>query len=377
MMHAPDLSSLVPESNELGSQFPAIPAGLAGRIRSRGLRATFETFLHQAYRGGFQGCFCRSEDAPTWAQAAADRGRAAYREARGSSGWLVEDAMPAALQGTGRGKRAVNHLYTMQKLPYGYEGSQDFGNCRAWSARDVSMTLVGMAMATGDLKRMEVRHGTALVYSYRGHSGDGMDMATGLDVLERVGQSEEKDYGGGIDLSTEGKDESAGRNWSRGAPAALVAAVKGDTIVKSWHLGEPTADLVMDTLYNEGVIDTGSTMTAGQAADGLISPLSRIGGHAQCTTLYDDTEEFRAWYAAETGRHLEEAVVGTHQSWGDWLKLSRWPTHLWGPRPEGMWIVPMSDYLKLLRDWGEGYGATGSRGFVLRRLPDWGSQIYL
>ncbi len=376
-MNAPDLTLLIPDSNELGSQLP-FRAGLAGRIRARGVRATFGSFLEQAYRDGFQGCFCRSEWAPTWAQAAADRGRSIYREARGADAWRVEDVMPAALQGTGRGKRAVNHLYTMQRLPYGYQGSQDYGNCRAWSARDVSMTLVGMAMATGDLRRMEVRHGTALVYSYRGHSGDGMDMATGLDVLERVGQSEEKDYGGGVDLSSEGKDEAAGRQWYRGAPAALVEAVKGDTIVESWHLGEaPTADLVMDTLYNEGVIDTGSTMTAGQAADGLISPLSRIGGHAQCTTLYDDTEEFRAWYRQETGQALTEAVVGTHQSWGDWLKLSRWPEHLWGPRPEGMWIVRMSDYLKLLRDWGEGYAGTGSRGFVPRRLPDWGSDVYL
>jgi hypothetical protein len=66
------------------------------------------------------------------------------------------------------------------------------------------------------------------------------------------------------------------------------------------------------------------------------------------------------------------------QSWGpDWIAMRNWPEQLWGTRPEGAFVLAMSSYLRLLADWGQGFGLTGAKGFVARRLPDWGSAQYL
>lgn len=367
---------LVPAANALQRFLPPLSYG---QQQQRGLRRALSIAIQEAYEGGFFGCFTSGNESPEWARQAAERGRDEFRDTAGRNRWLVAQIMPTAVQGAGRGKRALNWVYTQQARPNAYAGSQDYGNCRAWSMRACTSTLLGMAAATGDLKRLDVRHGTALVYAHRGHSSDGMAMGTGCTVVTTIGQSEEKNYGEGLDLSTEEKDEAAGARWGRsGPPQSLLDACRGDLVQRAWALGgEVTADMVQDVFWNEGVIDHGSNRTAGAASDGLISPLKRIGGHAQAALGYDDTDEFRAWYREATGKVLTEAVVINDQSWGNWLSLSRWPDHLWGPRPEGAWVVTMSDFLAILRNWGDGWAMTGASGFVPRRLPDFGTAAYL
>jgi len=343
-----------------------------------GLRRTIGQGLFQAYKRGFHGCFVDRDPNPKWARAIAGFAKDRFRNTVGASQWQVEQVMPTALQGTGRGKRALNWQYIQKVNPRFLAGSQDYGNCRSWSAREASMVLAGLAIAKGGLHRLDYRHGTALVYGSRGSSSQGMDMATGCEVLTTIGQSEEKDYGGGLDLSTEDLDESRGNAWGRsGPPAALIAAVKGDVVQKAYNIGEATADMVMDIFWNEGVIDHGSNSTAGQSRNGLISPLESIGGHAQCGIGYDDTDEFKAWAKQNLNITLTDAVVISDQSWGDWLDLPKWPTELWGSRPEGAWVVTMTDFLKICNQWGDGWAMTGINGFQARSLPNWGTSTYL
>jgi hypothetical protein len=270
----------------------------------------------------------------------------------------------------------------MKVLPHSLEGSQDYGNCVAWMERELTSVLTGMAVAAGELKRFSVRHGTAYVYSMRGSMSQGMVVADAHDVVMTHGQSEEKDYGGGIDLSTEDKDESSGNKWGRsGPPDALVKAVSGDTVQKAWLIETLSKDVVCDVLWNRGVIATGSTRTAAGPCDPVCSGLDRIGGHAQAFLGYDDSDEFRDTYKKATGKTIgsDEFVVFMDQSWGsDWIKMSNWFTDLWGPRPEGMVAMLYRDFADLAGNrYGEAWGLTGVNGFVANNLPDWGSWTYL
>lgn len=330
-----------------------------------------------AYERGFQGCFCESKGAPDWARRVAEYASDEFRQVTGLNQWTVSQVMPFALQGTGKGKRAINHAYTMRHLPNGYAGSQRTGSCRAWSARCATMTLAGMAVAAGDLVRLEIRHGLAHTYGSRGHRSEGMAMGTGCTILTTIGQSEEKDYGNGLDLSTPIKDEDAGTKWgSSGPPKSLSDAIRGDQVGKAWKVSSPTVEMLQDILHSEGVIDTGSTLTA-SPTKGLISLLKSIGGHAQCCTGYDDTDEFRDWLKQTTGEDIgTDCVFMLDQSWGNWLAVKAWPEHLWGPRPEGMWVITGKSFLRLCQDWGDAWAMTGVKGFVARRLPDWSSYLW-
>lgn len=369
------LRSLIPDSNSLESFVP-------GRRRHASGAFVDVVDVQEAYVNGFHGCFVDSDESPDWCRQIAKYARDEFRDAHGGNNWLAEQVMPSNLMGTGAGKRAINFAYIMKVMASALAGAQSMGNCVAWAERELSNTLVGMAIAAGDMRRMDYRHGTALVYGSRGTMSQGMDLGTAAQIVSTIGQSEEKDYGNGLDLSTQSLDENAGNKWGRGGPPqALKDAVKGDTIKKTWYIQDLTADLLKDALYNEGVINTGSTWTGKGPANPVCAGLKSIGGHSQACLGYDDTDEFRAWYQQTAGSAVPagEFAVIMDQSWPpNWIALTNWPEHLWGPRPEGAWVLWFKHFVQLCGGrYGECQAQTGVNGFVPRRLPDWGTWSYL
>lgn len=344
-----------------------------------GIRRLRARAMQNVYTHGFHGAFIDTDEMPSWARAIARYAKALFRDEVGKDRWTVAQVMPTLAQGNGTGKRCLNFRYLMKLFPEALMGSQDYGNCVAWSTREGTMVLIAIAIALGLLKRYKPRHGTALVYGSRGSSSQGMDLATACRVVSKIGQSEEKDYGGGIDLSTEDKDESRGNAWGRsGVPSELVDACKGDVVVQAYNLESPTLDMIKDVFAAGGVIKHGSNRTAAASRNGLISSLTSIGGHDQCAIGMDDTDEMREWVKKELGIDLKGDCLVIHdQSWGDWLDLPKWPTHLWGPRPEGAWVTTGADALSILRSWGDGWAMVGSQGFTTDDLPDFGSWVYL
>jgi hypothetical protein len=97
----------------------------------------------------------------------------------------------------------------------------------------------------------------------------------------------------------------------------------------------------------------------------LISQLQAIGGHAQAVLGYDDTDEFRSWYKQNTGQTLNDYVVIHDQSWGNWNPISadKWPSHLWGAKPEGAWVVTGRDFMRLVSQWWDCYAFIDMGGF--------------
>jgi len=327
-----------------------------------------------AWYEGHSGVLCDHEDCPAWARRVARYDRDQFIAHAGVNRYRVESVFPSELAGTGEGKKSINHLHVLDYIPTAYDGNQDYNNCRSWSMKFSTMTVLGMDIASGDLHRSEFRHGTALVYGSRKSSSDsGMTMSRGCEIVTKTGQSEQKDYGF-VDLSSEKNDEAYGMNWGRsGPPAQLVEAVKGDVIERAYWVESPTAAIMKDLFYNQSTLDTGSNLTGSGPGNPLVG-LRSIGGHAQAATGYDDTDECRARLNLPAG----ESVVFMQQSWPvNWITINGWPTDLWGPRPEGCWPITMTNFLKIARNWNDTWCIVGLRGFVARRLPDWGSQIYL
>lgn len=320
------------------------------------------------------GVLADHEDCPEWARRVARYDLQQLIDRVGVNRYRVTSAFPAALAGSGEGKKSLNHLHVMQYLPNAFAGTQDYNNCRSWSMKFSTMTCLGMDIAAGDIHRTEVQHGTALVYGSRKSGSDaGMSMSRGCEVVTTIGQSECKDYGF-VNLSSEKDDEAYGTKWGRsGPPKELIDACTGDQVERAYKIDDPTPAIIKDLFYNQATIDTGSSVTGSGPGNPLVG-LRSIGGHAQAATGYDDTDECRARLSLRDG----ECVVFMQQSWGpNWIQINNWPDDLWGPRPEGCWPITMTNFLKLVRNWDDSYAIVGLKGFAARRLPDFGSHLYL
>lgn len=327
---------------------------------------------------GLHGSFVDSEDAPEWVKRIA---RYDMDRLRGECHcqFRAEDAIANELRGQGKGKRAVHFQHAMNLDPTIYSGSQSYSNCTSWCTREIVGSCIAVdKVEKGELHSYETRPGTAGIYSNRGERADaGMSLAAGAEAVHIKGITLEKNYLAiNIDLSTQKLDEDAGVKWGKtGVPTELHEVVKADLIETVSIVQEEEA--VLDILYGGHFIATGSTRTA--AGDGdPVSKVGPVGAHAQAMLGYDDTDEFREWYKQTTGNKLTDWVGIFDQSWGpNWITVTNWPEHLWGPRPEGAFVLKGQDAMKLITSWGEAIAMSSVVGFPLRQLPDWGSGQYL
>jgi len=309
----------------------------------------YNTFNHVliplALQNGLVGCFVDADGVPEWARKLARRARDEFREKHRPA----EELVCAAAQGQGRGKRAVNFQHAMHLDRRILTGAQDYNNCTAWCFRAVA----GCALATdliadGREAEYRARPGTAGIYSYRGHSSDtGMEVYLGAMAINQHGVGFEIDYPGVADLSTEAADERAGVQWGRsGPPTAFREAVKDCLIEQASEVTDE--DAILDILYAGHFVGTGSTITSAPTGD-PVSAITAVGGHAQAMIGYDDTDEFRDWYRQTTGKTLTGWVAIFDQSWppAACTKVTNWPEHLWGPMPDGAFVLRGNDAMKM------------------------------
>lgn len=329
---------------------------------------------------GIPGCHVDSEDAPEWSRKIARESK--YRlEANARCCLVAEDMLMSSVQGSGKGKRAVNFRYAMKIDPTVHTGSQSYNNCTSWATREC----VGDSICTDMLDELNPKRsheypgkpGTAAIYGNRGSGADaGMSIEDGVDAVHTIGIGIVKQYPG-FDLSDQGKDEQQGVRWGRtGVPKEFADLIGGDKIEQVSYATDVQA--ACDLLYMGHFCVTGSTRTAASTS-GLVSNLKAIGGHAQALIGYDQTPEFLEWLAKTTGEKPSGGGVAIFdQSWGDWLSLRVWPDHLWGPRPEGAWVIDLADLPVFLNGrFGSAIFMNRVLGFQAKKLPDWGTSEYL
>jgi hypothetical protein len=372
-MRVPNYLNQIPVTNTLSSFRPR----LLGASDTGITRAVREA-VAASFQAGLVGCFIRSIDTPAWARDIAEYAWDQFK-AECRHDWRAETLVPREVQGQGRGKRAVHFQHAMKLDPTILSGAQDYNNCCAWATREITGCCIAVdLLERGEAHTYTKRPGTGVTYSFRGSRSDsGMALYDAGRVVHTVGIQLEMSYlNGQYDLSNEAKDQSFGVKYGRnGAPKDLLEVIKGDLIETVANIQEEEA--VLDILFSGAFILTGSTRTAGGAGD-PISNAGPIGAHAQALLGYDDTEEFREWYQKATGNRLTDWVGIFDQSWfPDWIGMSNWPEHLWGPRPEGAFVLSGRDTMQMITEWGEALAMSSVKGFPLRRLPDWGTGLYL
>jgi hypothetical protein len=330
--------------------------------------------LERAYESGFHGAFGTGGDVPEWCRVIATYERdKLIAETEGSV--QLEELLPTDVQGQGRGKRACHWNYYLETDPArALRGSQDYGNCTAWALREIT----GCELATDIKHRHESqqytkRPGTAVTYGSRGHSGQGSALATLVRVIHQKGiQVEEVYCDGKYDLRNEVDDERYGNSWGRSGPPSCILNEIANDKIETWAYATD-ADACLDVLWAGHFMFHGSTLTANTNSGRLVSSLRSIGGHAQAWIGYDDTDEARDWVRQVDGTDLgNDWIAINDQSWGRWNTFpdSKWPTHLWGKRPEGVWCVRGSDQMKIVRQWKDCIAISNVKGFPRRDL-DW------
>jgi hypothetical protein len=340
--------------------------------RVLGIKVDAERRMAAAYRAGFSGCFLTKTGEP-WMMKIAQDDRDCLRE-QSSLPWRVSEAIPQSFQGKGEGQRCCNWNFILAINGKSLSGSQDYGNCTSWATREGLEQLTGVQIAlSGNLYNYPGRAGTAITYGNRGTSGQGMSLARAMWSIQNDGWNFEIVYlDGRYDLREENTDEYYGNKWGRsGPPSDLVQVTREMKIAHVAEVG--SLEEARDALFGGASVIHGSNLT-GTTKGTLISSLTSIGGHAQALLGYDDTDEFREWYERTTGKKAEGAAWINDQSWGDsWnaFPIELWPTHLWGVRPPGAWVLWSGDQNKVIRQWGDCYAFSDVKGLVHDGIPDW------
>jgi hypothetical protein len=305
--------------------------------------------LYAAYHRGFVGCFVDGRGAPAWAVEIAHRDAEAFE--REMPHPRAEDVF-SEIVGGGRGQRAVNWNYYLDAQPDALSGNQDYGNCTAWSGRGLLGCLFAVEkFAKHQPQKWPGRFGTAVAYGFRGGMAGGMSLYTCARVYTETGLQIMRPYcNGRYDLSTEDADETAGHKWGRGGPPVeLIEEIAANKLRTASRITEP--DAVLDALQAGYFIHVGSTRTAAPYGD-PVSALTTPANHAEALIGYDDTEEFRGWYQEKTAKALTEPVCIFDQSWGNWNTVENWPDHLWGRKPQGAFVLTLSDTMRKVAQTG-------------------------
>lgn len=329
---------------------------IGARIASQAV--TGDGGLEAAYRNGFTGCF--GPEGPEWASVIWEHDEDELRRTstQRSSRFTSTDW---------RGKRATHWNYYMKALPAtAFRGAQNVGSCTGWSHRAMvnSLLFADIHLRGENQKNPGARIGVATVYANRGHSGDGMSLAAAVQASGvKNGVNIEAVYcDGQYDLTNDDKDEAYGVRWWNGIPQCVLAETTKHKLLR--YAAETGEDAILSALADGRFAFHGSGLTA-RPINELVSPLQSIGGHAQAVLGYDDTDEFRQWYRESHGKTLNDYVVIHDQSWGAWntFPSQLWPRHLWGERPEGVWVITGSDFMRLVRSWNNVYIALDMGGF--------------
>jgi hypothetical protein len=180
-------------------------------------------------------------------------------------------------------------------------------------------------------------------YAFRGSCGQGWYMAAHASVTLEQGYAFALPSFVDVDYDDENDSENyTVSKWCRSGPPQKY---RDFVVAKGWRF-EPGAitefsggvDELKAIVRAKGQVHHGSNYTASG-----IDSLKHIGGHAQTFQGGFWDERSIKWFYDLGYRRVSERnfpCVNTQQ-WGSWsgeCPIEKWPP-LWGPKPEGAWIV--------------------------------------
>jgi len=336
-----NLESLVPITNTIAHfSFPAQPL-------STGIREMSSILTASAYQKGFVGCFTNSNDQPEWARKFARYRDDIFQHENDTPDLMDQLSKEGITLKSGKGKRGIPLNLARQFDSRCLMGNQNYGNCTACSLGwDVLNMLNAIQIAVkGEAFSFGNPFGTALIYACRGHSGQGMALSDAANAASKYGVSRRQTYcDGKYDFRDEDADESFGnRNGRSGPPSDLIEETQQDgKVIKVGSLGTMTKEKLRDLLYSHVMIHHGGTLTGTRTGD-PICKLTGVGGHAQTTLSFDDTDECKSRLRLRN----DEYVVFNQNSWGNYYNISNWIPEMWGPYVPGTWPILASDAVRI------------------------------
>lgn len=268
--------------------------------------------------------------------------------------------------GDWKGKRALLwHPWIKSDAALALKGAQVTGDCVSWGERckqDVRRCVEIMLL--GERERYVRRQATCLLYSGRGHTGQGaspsgianwaLKCGILLEDPEFVDSSGKKwNFGEYRDYVQQGIRYGQG-----GMPQAVIDITSKNKVLGQSKVRD-TAELC-DLFLNGYAASVGFSLDTAPSGN----PVSRLSGrtaHQTCMVGFDDTELGRAMCKKSLG--YEDTVIFYDQSWGNWNKVTDIPEE-WQPWGEGMYCHSAREAQRHI-DEGECIATTGSiQGFV-------------
>lgn len=254
--------------------------------------------------------------------------------------------------GQWKGKRALLYKsYSTLDMAKAMRGGQLTGDCVSWGTRTaIDISRCVRIVLQKMVEEYLLRQATALLYSFRGHTGQGASparvskMATqnGILLEKQITDSEGKVW----DFTDYKTYVKLGMSYGRsGFPKALLDAILAEGAACKQIALVDDPDELLDGLYNGFGAHCGSSI--GVANSG--NPVSRLKGswaHDMGIVGFDDTEVGRAMVKASVG--YEDTAVIWDQSWNIWNKVINLPPE-WEPWPEGAFALSLKDTMVALR----------------------------
>jgi hypothetical protein len=316
-----------------------------------------------AYAGGYQGCYLPTDEGV--------RGRAArfyrdeFRDKAGKQDYLFAgDDRPLA--GTETGYIASKDAFTSYARDrdtnhpdWLFKFAQSSGDCVGASGVEMLQGLLGtraMDPANGEAYKLLAASWT---YMFRGSCGQGWYGGAHASRMIEFGYCFADNYvlpdTGAVAYDDEQESETATVNtWCRSQPDDFIALVRKNGwffepgAITEFSGGLPELKAVIQA---KGQLHHGSNATSSGRPDNVRS----IGGHMQTMFGGDWSDAALKWFSDKgVAFTVDNFACCNHQTWGPGAGTDPawWPTHLWGPQPEGAWIVGAQ---KQLRYFAEGY----------------------
>lgn len=326
--------------------------------------------VEQYRRGQIIGAFLATpaaDNLPSHLKAFARYQRDKARDELGRTTFNFETARKTGRWGAGawRGKRAFLWKAWLQLDPtMGLFGAQLTGDCVSWGERCKQEVRRCVEIVTdGQREKYVKRQATCLLYSGRGHTGQGASPVGIANWATKCGILLEDAF---VDTNGKRWDFSDYANYVKigmqygagGMPQSIIQLTSKIRVVSQSNVR--TLDAGCDLMLSGYPYSLGFSLDTANVGN----PCSRLSGstaHETCVVGFDDTELGRAMCKQSFG--YEDTVIFYDQSWGNWNRLTNVPEE-WKPLGQGMYMHSGRDHQRHLNE-GEAMACSGGiDGFV-------------
>ncbi len=243
-------------------------------------------------------------------------------------------------------------------------GNQATGDCVSWGERGKVDTRRCVEIVNlGEPEAYVKRQATCLLYSGRGHTGQGASPLGIANWSTKCGILLEEEFTDSSGKKWDFREYSnyvrLGMQYGRtGMPQAIIDITSKNRVVNQSIIRD--IEQLCDGLFNGYSASLGFSLDTARTGN----PVSRLQGSTAHETFicgFDDTPEARA--ACKQSLGYEDSVIFYDQSWGKWNNVTNILTD-WEPWGEGMYCHSARDCQRHLNEGECTMASGGVLGFV-------------